>query len=50
MFAYGDMGTRGKQMQQQQQGPVLILKGVPEKRSMKAVLPPSSSTNSTKTL
>ena len=44
------MGTRGKQGQQQQQGPVLILKVSPENRSRNPLEPPSSSTNRTKTL
>lgn len=49
-YKYRDMGTRGKQRQQQQQGPVLILKVLPENRSRKALLPPNSSIIRTKTL
>lgn len=47
---YLDMGTSGKHGQQQQQGPVLIQKGLPENFSKKALLPPNSSINRSKIL
>lgn len=47
---YRDMGTRGKHRQQQQQGPVVILKGFPEKRFRNASLPPNSSISRASTL